>query len=88
MYSRAEVETKINDIMVDLFEIDKNDISAEKSLYEDLGLDSIDAIDLISELQNIAGRRLDPESFKAVRTVDDVVNEALKILSEVKNESA
>ena len=41
---------------------------------EDLDIDSIDAVDLIVKLQGIVGKRLTPEAFKAVRTVQDVVD--------------
>ena len=46
--------------MVELFELDKSEISMESKLNQDLGLDSIDAIDLICELQNL-GKRLKPK---------------------------
>ena len=49
-------------------------------LYEDLDVDSIDAVDLIVELRNITGKQIDPEVFKSVRTVDDVVNAVVEIL--------
>lgn len=82
MYSREQVYEKICELMVDLFEIPADDIKMESQLYDDLGLDSIDAIDLIGELQNIAGKRLAPEDFKSVRTVADVVKAAEDVLCE------
>jgi acyl carrier protein len=38
-----------------------------------LDLDSIDAVDLVVQLQNITGEKIRPEEFKQVRTVADVV---------------
>ena len=57
----------------ELFELKIEDISLESKLYEDLGLDSIDAVDLIVHLQSTTKRKFNPEEFKSVRTVNDVV---------------
>ena len=46
----------------------------ESRLYEDLDIDSIDAVDLIVKMRQATGKRLEPEMFKTVRTVEDVVN--------------
>ena len=43
-------------------------------LYDDLDIDSIDAVDLIVRLKELTGRKVSPEEFKAVRTVADVVD--------------
>lgn len=56
------------------FEIDRDSIKPSSRLYEDLDIDSIDAIDLIVRLKPLVGKRLDPEVFKSVRTVQDVVD--------------
>lgn len=56
------------------FEIDPSRITADARLYEDLDIDSIDAVDLMVQLKQHTGKRLQPETFKAVRTVQDVVD--------------
>lgn len=61
-------------LMVKLFEIPAESIKPEAKLYEDLELDSIDAVDLVVELQKITKKKINPEIFKSVRTVEDVVN--------------
>lgn len=63
----------LTQILVDEFEIDAEDITPEASLYQELDLDSIDAVDLVIKLQQMTGKKIKPEEFKAVRTVDDVV---------------
>jgi acyl carrier protein len=50
-------------------------------LYEDLDLDSIDAVDLVVKLRAITGKKIDPEAFKKVRTVEDVVIEVEKLVN-------
>ncbi len=73
---------EIKDILVDYFEIDDEDIRPDAHLYEDLGLDSIDAVDLVIKLQEITGRKIRPEQFRDVRTVDDVVTAMEKLLAD------
>ncbi|BCL77393.1 acyl carrier protein [Jeongeupia sp. HS-3] len=58
----------------DSFEIDATRISLDARLYEDLDVDSIDAVDLIVKLQKHTGKRMQPDAFKSVRTVGDVVD--------------
>ena len=68
-------------ILVDEFEIDADDISLDAHLYQDLDLDSIDAVDLVVKLREITGKKIEPDAFKQVRTVQDVVNEVEKLVS-------
>ncbi|ACA88847.1 MULTISPECIES: acyl carrier protein [Shewanella] len=73
MQSREQILEALTQILVDEFEIDAEDITPEASLYQELDLDSIDAVDLVIKLQQMTGKKIKPEEFKAVRTVDDVV---------------
>ncbi|ASG68887.1 acyl carrier protein [Francisella halioticida] len=79
-FSKEEIFIKLQDMLQELFEIDKGDISLESSLYEDLELDSIDAVDLIVQLQSITKRKFSPEEFKSVRTIKDVVDIISKVM--------
>ena len=74
MQSREQILEMLTQILVDEFEIDPSDITLEASLYEELDLDSIDAVDLVIKLQQMTGKKIKPEEFKAVRTVNDVVS--------------
>ncbi|MES4611693.1 MAG: acyl carrier protein [Ewingella sp.] len=71
---KQEIYQEIRVLLVKLFELDEDDIKPESRLYEDLDLDSIDAVDLIVHLQKTTGRKIKPEMFKSVRTVQDVVD--------------
>ena len=46
----------------------------QSRLYEDLDLDSIDAVDLVVKLQQFTSRKFKPEEFRNVRTVGDIVD--------------
>ncbi len=74
MASRDQLYEKLTEYLVDLFEIPAEKITPQAKLFEELDLDSIDAVDLIVKLQEFTGRRVKPEDFKAVRTVKDVVD--------------
>jgi acyl carrier protein len=73
-YSKEEIFAELKKIMHKLFEIDEQQIKLETKLYEELDLDSIDAVDLIVHLQSLTKKKFKPEEFKAVRTVGDVVS--------------
>ena len=63
----------ISGLLSELFEIDPIQISPEANLYQDLDIDSIDAVDLAVEFKKRTGRQLTPEEFKKIRTVNDIV---------------
>ena len=85
MYTRAEVSKKISTALSDLFEVDPEAISESALLYEDLDIDSIDAVDLIVELKSFTGLVIDPEDFKSVKTIEDVINIVCKLLENDTN---
>ncbi|QSX35376.1 acyl carrier protein [Shewanella avicenniae] len=82
MQNREQILQMLSRILQDEFEIDADDISEEASLYQDLDLDSIDAVDLVIKLQQITGKKIQPEAFKSVRTVGDVVNAIEQLVQE------
>ena len=85
MNTRAEVSKKISSTLSDLFEVDPDAISESSLLYEDLDIDSIDAVDLIVELKSFTGLVIDPEDFKSVKTIEDVINIVCKLLENDTN---
>ena len=80
MNSRADISQQVTSILAELFEVDPESISENSLLYEDLDIDSIDAVDLIVELKSYTGKNVDPEDFNAVKTVGDVVNIVSKLV--------
>ena len=67
------VFTKLKEILISEFELDAGAISPEKRLYDDLGLDSLDAVDLVVSLKDHIDGKIDPTLFKDARTVADVL---------------
>ena len=71
---REEILNKLTEILVDDFEIKKDLIVPDANLFEDLELDSIDAVDLAVKVQYFTEKKIPPENFKKIRTIDDVVD--------------
>ena len=71
--TRDEIQARITEILVESFELEAGEITPESTLYEQLDLDSIDAIDIFVQLREITGRRPDPEEARGVRTVAELV---------------
>ena len=77
--TRTDIFAKLSEILVEMFEVEAAEISADAELYDDLDIDSIDAVDLIVRLKELTGKKVDPEDFKEIRTVDDVID-AIEVL--------
>ena len=65
---------KIKAALMEDLDLDENSIVTDARLYEDLELDSIDAVDLIVKLKSFLPRNIDPEAFKKMRTLENVVD--------------
>ena len=72
--TKDELFERIATILNESFEIERARIVPEAKRYDDLDIDSIDAVDLIVQLKPLLGRGLQPDAFKSVRTVQDVVD--------------
>jgi acyl carrier protein len=68
-----ELFENIKAILVEQFEVDDSEVTLEANLYEELGIDSIDAVDLMVQLKELTGKKIPPEEFREVRTIGDVL---------------
>ena len=78
---KQQIFEQVQSALVQLFELSPDDIKPESKLFEELELDSIDAVDLVVHLQKKIGKKVDPETFKSVRTVQDVVEAVNKLVN-------
>jgi len=85
--NRDELFVWVADLLAEMFELERASLTPASNLYADLDIDSIDAVDLAVKLKQMTGKRLQPEVFKTIRTIDDVV-EALVGLGEAQAQSA
>lgn len=79
---KNEILKKLQDALIEEFGLDESKVVPEARLYEDLGLDSIDAVDLIVKLKSMLPRNIYPEVFKSVRTLQDVVDAIYNLIQE------
>ena len=81
MQSREDIFATLRDALVELFELDAERVTLEANLYQDLEIDSIDAVDLIDHIKRQTGKKIAAEEFKAVRTVGDVVEAVYQVVN-------
>lgn len=71
---REAVYAQIAEYLETAFEVPRALITPDAALKDELDLDSIDAVDLMVKLQEITGRKVSPDEFEKVRTINDVLN--------------
>lgn len=81
MKSREDIFTTLQAALVELFELDAERVTLDANLYEDLEIDSIDAVDLIDHIKRQTGKKIAAEEFKSVRTVGDVVEAVFQMVN-------
>jgi acyl carrier protein len=79
-----QIETMINEVFEESFEIEKEDLKPEANIFEDLGLDSLDVVDLVVALQKKFSVEIrTDERIKDIRTLEDLS----KFIKELKSKS-
>jgi len=81
MHTKESIYEHLQNIMVELFEIEADLVRPDAKLYEDLDIDSIDAVDMIIKLKELTGKKMQPAEFKNVRTMQDVVDVVYTLLN-------
>ncbi|MDG9884376.1 acyl carrier protein [Pseudomonas putida CSV86] len=81
MQTREDIFNTLRDALVELFELDAGRVTLDANLYEDLEIDSIDAVDLIDHIKRQTGKKIAADEFKAVRTVNDVVEAVFRLVN-------
>ena len=71
---RDDILERIRDVMVGTFELEPELVLPNSHLYDDLDLDSLDAIDLAVKLKTETGIKLKEQEMKSIRTVQDIVD--------------
>jgi acyl carrier protein len=69
---REDIENKINDFLVEEFEIEGSKISPGAHLKNDLGLESLDFVDIAVIVQKEFGLTLKGEEMTAIRTLQNL----------------
>lgn len=82
MKTKEDILKEITAVLADEFECDSAKLTADARLYEDLDLDSIDAVDLVVRLQQQTGIKVQAEDFKSIRTLGDVAGVIERLIAE------
>lgn len=82
MKTKEEILAAIADVLEKDFELDRARLVPAARLFEDLDLDSIDAVDLVVRLQQQTGLKVKAEDFKAIRTLGDVADVIARLAAE------
>jgi acyl carrier protein len=80
--TRDQIYAELTGYLEELFEIPPEKVRPDAHLFQELDLDSIDAVDLVVRLQELTGKKIKPEQFKTVRTVSDVVDQVHALLAQ------
>ena len=72
-YTKEEIFAEVKNILIEELEVDEGAINLDANLFEDLDLDSIDAVDIAVRMQKFTSKKLSPEEFKKIRTINDIV---------------
>lgn len=67
----TEIEEKVKAFMIDEMEIDEDKVYADARLKEDMGIDSLDYVDIVVIVDNVFGFKIKPEEMKNVKTLGD-----------------
>ncbi len=80
-----EIIEKTNKVFEESFEIEKERLTPQAHIFTDLGLDSLDIVDLIVALQNTFGVKIrNEEKVRDIRTLQDIY----QFIASIKNEEA
>lgn len=74
--TEQEIADRVKRILVEEFELKEEELTPEASLYDELGLDSLDSVDLVVALEHEFNfkvvRNMDEEKIRAMRTLRDI----------------
>lgn len=69
--TREEIEERVNEFLVEEFEVEEDDIAPEANLKETLDLDSLDYVDLVVVIEQYFGFKVKGEDFVGLTTLSD-----------------
>ncbi|MEI6436119.1 MAG: phosphopantetheine-binding protein [Bacteroidota bacterium] len=71
---KDEIIRKINQLLIDEIEIDETQIHPAADLKKDLGIDSLDFVDLFVIIENNFGFKMKAEEMANVKSLEDFYN--------------
>lgn len=71
---RKEIEEKVREFLIEDLEIEEENIKPEATLKDDLGIDSLDFVDIVVIVEKKFGFKIKPEEMAGVKTLNDFCN--------------
>ena len=68
---RQEIEEKVREFLIEDLEIDEEKIQPEARLKEDIGIDSLDFVDIVVIVEKKFGFKIKTEDMAKVKTFND-----------------
>lgn len=68
---RQEIEAKVKEFMVEDLELDEEKITPDARLKEDIGIDSLDFVDIVVIVERTFGFKIKTEEMAGVKTFKD-----------------
>lgn len=65
---------KVKEIIVEELNVDADKVTPEATLKEDLGADSIDAVQIVMDLEDAFNIEIDTDNAEAISTVKNIVD--------------
>ena len=72
--NRNEIEEKVRDFLIEDLEVDEDRIYPDAKLKEDVGIDSLDFVDIVVIVEKNFGFKIKPEEMAGVVTLNDFYN--------------
>lgn len=72
--NKPEIFEKIKDVLVNKYDAEGASVAESNTLTEDLGLDSLDQVELIMEMEKQFSLKIDDEDAAQIKTVGDILN--------------
>lgn len=71
--NEQEIQDKVKKIFIEEFELEESKLTIDANIFENLGLDSLDVVDLIVALEKSFGVKINSrESLQQIRTIGDI----------------
>ena len=72
--AKEEIFDKLKELVVDQLGVEEDEVTMEASMQDDLGVDSLDLVDLVMSVEEEFGVKVADEDLENIKTVGDIVN--------------
>ncbi|NCO59361.1 MAG: acyl carrier protein [Deltaproteobacteria bacterium CG_4_8_14_3_um_filter_51_11] len=81
-YTEKEISEKVIAVLADKGKVEKDQINMDSSLVDDLGMDSLDAVEMVFEFEEQYGIQIPDEAIQGFKFVRDIVSYLMKVIPE------